>query len=145
MPRSWMYFFALVFPILFRVLLLNLSLHEWFWYNDYKTVYQLLARLSVSELFLNLVAGWGYPVFVITIMSYWLMGAEDETVSQQFLLLPLAYVPFAMVADILINMEVNVKIFYTYPFVIIPFGYIYVFFWIVVIWLLGKIRIVNSH
>lgn len=145
MPKAWLYVFALVLPVILRVLLVELGMHEWFWYNGYENAYNVLARLRVSPLFLALIGGWALPVYVITVISYWVMDYDDETIGMQFALLPLGYVPFAIAADILKHMAFNPAVLITYPFVIIPFGYLYIAMWFVLIWILAKLRIVAEH
>lgn len=145
MPRAWLYVFALVLPVILRLLLVELGMHEWFWYNGYPETYNVLARLRVNELFMTLVGGWPLPVFVVTAITYWVIDYDDETIGMQFALLPLGYVPFAIAADILKNMAFNASVLITYPLVIVPIGYIYIFIWFVLIWILEKLRIVSSH
>ena len=143
MPKTWVYIFALILPIILRVLLVNTSLDTWFWYHGYPNVYKFLAALAVNQIFLTYIGGWALPIFVVTMIGYWMIESEDEVVSSQFLLVPIAYVPFSLVVTMVATMNVDIRLFYIQPLTIIPLGYVYVFMWIIILWVLEKIGIVR--
>jgi purine-cytosine permease-like protein len=142
MPKSWIYIFALVLPLLFRVLLMYTPMVEWFWYNGYPNLYNALALLKANQTFLTFLGGWAFPIFVVTMIGYWLMENDDETITSQFLLTPIAYVPFSIAVTMIGNMRVDFPLFYIHPLVIIPVGYVYVMLWMFIIWILEKAKLV---
>ena len=142
MPKTWIYIFALVLPLIFRVLLLNSPMLSWLWYHGYPETYTFLNNLTINQPFLTFIGGWALPIFVVTIIGYWLIESEDEVISSQFLLVPIAYVPFSLAVTMISNMRVDFSLFYIHPLVIVPIGYVYIIFWVVLIWILEKLRIV---
>jgi hypothetical protein len=141
MPKTWLYYFALVLPLIFRVLMLNTDFINWVWYGGYQQTYNFLAALKVQPQFLTFIGGWPLPVFILTVICWWQMD-DDDGIPAQFLLLPLAYVPFTIVGDILLTAHFDETNLYIHPLVIIPIGYVYVFAWTIFIWLLEKLRLV---
>jgi hypothetical protein len=131
MPRNWIYFIALVFPLVLRVLLLNTPFLVWLWDQGYSQLYALLAALSVNPNFLEFVAGWPLPVFVITVFMYWISDEDGDDLTGQFLVLPIVYVAFAVVGHILLTAQFDVAMLYSYPLIIIACGYLYLLPWVV--------------
>ena len=143
MPKTWMYMFALVLPLIFRVLLLHTPMLNWLWYQGYPETYKMLSPLTINAPFLMYIGGWAYPIFVATMFGYWLIEHDDDAVASQFLLLPIAYVPFSIAVTMISRLQADFTLFYVQPLVIIPIGYIYVIFWVVLLWILEKIKLVN--
>ena len=145
MPRSWLYYTALVLLVVFPVLLLDTSVSDWLWYQHDERLYYALAEIKVQPQFVQFMGGWKLPLFVVTVIGWWQIEETDESIPAQFLMLPLAYVPFAIVGDILAQGLAAPTLFstlYMYPLVIVPCGYVYVIAWAIFIWLLGKLGLV---
>lgn len=142
MPRTWIYYIALALPLVFRVLILNTGFVEWLWYHDHQDAYYALSNLSVNETFLEFIGGWALPVFIITVYSYWTIDQDVDAISSQFLMLPIVYVPFTIVANILTHWTFDGSLFYIHPLIVIPAGYVYVFPWVAFVWVFSKLRLV---
>lgn len=140
MPKTWFYFIALFAPIIVRVLLLNTTFVEWLWYEGYHDAYYLLAKFRINPQFQQYIAGWPLPVFTITVCAYWMMN-DDQGIPDQFLMLPLAYVPFSIIGTVLVRGDFPSDLIMQ-PLVIVPFGYIYVIIWVVFLWVMEKCRLV---
>jgi hypothetical protein len=141
MPKTWLYYIALVFPFVLRLLVLNTNFVDWLWYHQDMDAYNFFNALRVSPPFLDLIGGWALPVYIGTICCYWQMDGETE-LSTLFLLLPLGYVPFAIIAGILVNGSFDASTLYSYPLLIIPLGYLYILPWLLFIWTFDKLRLV---
>jgi len=141
MPKVWLYYIALVLPLVVRVLTLTFFT-DWLWYHHYEKAFYFLSSLSVQPQFVQFIGGWAYPVFVGTVICRWVMDEDGESLPLQFLMLPLVYAPFAIVGEVLTHAEFHASMLYTFPLVIIPFGYIYVFAWVIFIWVVEKLRLV---
>jgi hypothetical protein len=142
MPRNWLYFFALVLPLIARVLVLNTEIPEWFWYHEHPDAYYFLAALRVHPQFLQFIGGWPLPVFVVSVIAWWTMDDRDEDIPSQFLLLPMVYAVFAIIGDVLVTAEFKPTNLYTFPLIIIPIGYMYIIPWAILIRVLEKVRLV---
>lgn len=141
MPKTWLYFIAILVPLLFRLLMFQ-SVIEWFWYHHYEDFYYFLSGLSVQPQFMQLVGGWPFPIFIATVLVYWTLDEDDKDLGHQFLLLPLAYVPFAIIFTALFSRSFDISTLYSDPLVIIPFGYLYLLPWVICIWVFDKLRLV---
>jgi hypothetical protein len=142
MPKSWLYFLALASPLIFRVVVLNTGFVDWLWYQQDYAMYEMFNNLRFQPQFLQFVGGWSLPLFIITIFSYWLAEHDEEGISDQFLMLPIAFVPFTIIGDILLTQQFNASNLYVHPLIVIPAGYIYVFAWVILIRVLDKMRLV---
>lgn len=142
MPKTWVYIFSLLLPVIFSLLVVRTPFVDWLWYNGYPELYNTLALLKINAVFLTYMGSWALPIFVATAIGYWMMETEDEIISSQYLLVPIAYVPFSLVVTMVANMQVDFTWFYIQPLVIIPAGYVYIFMWIIIIWVLEKIKLV---
>ncbi len=145
MPRSWIYFTALFLLLFVRVLLLDMNfVSDWLWYNGYEAEYYLLANLRQEPQLARFFGGWALPLFVIAVITYWLAAREqdDDNLPAQFALLPIAYVPFCMVGEMLRTLSFDVSMLYIYPLVLIPAGYLYLFPWLVFVWVFSKLRLI---
>lgn len=141
MPKNWLYFIALVLPLAFSAILLYTPFLEWLWYQGHEDSYRMFSALSVQPRFLELMGGWPLPVFVITIFSYWL-SEDSDAIPDQFLMLPVIYVPFTVVGDALVTREIHMQNLYVHPLLIIPAAYFYVFTWVIFIKVMAKLRLV---
>jgi len=142
MPKTWLYFIALILPLVVRVLILNTGFVDWLWYQHHEGAYRLLSELKTQPQFLAFIGGWPLPVFIVTIICWWNIEEGDDAIPAQFLLLPLAYVPFTIIGDALVTGTFEESNLYIHPLVILPIGYIYVFTWTIFIWVLDKLRLV---
>ena len=141
MPRSWCYYIALVLPMFFRILVLNTPFVDELWYHEYFTLYDLFNHLRVQPQFLEFIGGWQLFLFISVMFMRWTLEDED-IICKQFLLLPIVYLPFTLVANMARNFDVNPTILYAHPLIILPFGYIYIGIWVMFTWLLTKLRLV---
>jgi hypothetical protein len=142
MPKEWLYFLALGLPLVLRFLMFDTGFVEWLWYQHHEQAYYTLSELRVQPSFASFIGGWGLPLFVFTVGCYWQMDDNFDSVPQQFLLLPLAYIPFVIAADYLFKGELYASSLISYPLLILPFGYLYIFIWVIFIWMLEKVRLV---
>jgi hypothetical protein len=145
MPKIWLYFIALCFPLFVRVLVLDTSFTSWLWYHGYKDSYFFFSTLSINPMFLKFIGGWALPAFVVTVMSFWLMESfqeDDEIIAYQFLLAPLMYVPFTIICEFISTLAFTPMMLFSHPVVIIPFGYIYVAVWLVFIGVMERCHLV---
>jgi hypothetical protein len=143
MPKTWLYFIALVLPLLVRILILNTDFVDNLWYNHHVDAYNLFNVLRTSPLFLELIGGWIFPFFVATSWGYWYLDdTEGKEPGGMFVLLPLIYVPFAIIGSVLVSGHFDVMTLFSYPVVILIFGYLYVFPWMFCIWVFSKTGVV---
>lgn len=146
MPKAWLYMFALALPFIFRVLLVDLSAHNFLWYQGYEHAYDIFSRLSVNQVFLDIIGNWGLPAFLVVVISYWMIDYDEDAINAQFLITPLGYTVFALIGTAVKDMGINDwHIFINYPLIIIPLGYMYIFLWVILAWILEKIGLVASH
>jgi hypothetical protein len=142
MPRTWIYYLALILPLVAHLFVMDTRFFlEWLWYNGYADYYDVLNVLSVNPQMVDLFGGWPLPVFVGTVLCYWI-GAEEENIDGQFLLLPLAYLPFLIIGKALVSFSFDSAMLYMYPLVIIPIGYLYIFPWVLFVRVFDKLRLV---
>lgn len=142
MPKTWLYYIAVCFPLILGIAVCYTGFVDWLWYQRYENTYYLLSALRENLTFRELVAGWALPVFVITVFSHWATNEDEEAIAQQFLLLPLVYVVFAVLGNFLLNRAFDPMVLYTYPLIVIPIGYLYIFPWVVFIWVFSKLKLV---
>lgn len=142
MPKVWLYFIALIVPLVLRVLILNTGFVEWLWYQGHVESYNWLSVLRVQPQFIEFIGGWALPVFVITVFSYWTIEGNEEGIQDQFLLLPIAYIPFTLIGEVLLTGEFHVASLYVHPLVVIPIGYLYIMIWALFIRVLDKLQLV---
>jgi hypothetical protein len=115
---------------------------EWLWYQHHEQAYYTLSELRVQPSVARFVGGWGLPLFVFTVGCYWQMEEDPDSIPHQFLLLPFVYVPFVIAADYLFKHEFYASSLFSYPLLILTFGYLYIFAWAIFIWVLEKLRLV---
>lgn len=142
MPRTWIYFIALVLPLAFSLVVLYSGLAEWLWYRGDAERYYLLAGLRENDFFREFLGGWALPVFTGSVFAFWLIDYDDEAIAAQFLLLPLVYAPFSIIGAWLANWHFDVTLLFIHPLVVIPVGYLYVFPWVLFVAVFARLRLV---
>ena len=141
MPKVWFYFFALFLPLVLRALLLNIGFVEWLWYHDYQQAYYVMSQLRINPQFMEFLGGWALPFFTGTVCCYWMMHG-GEGIPEQFLMLPIFYIPFTVLGDILMSWHFDASNLVTHPLTILPIGYAYVLSWEIFIRVMDKFRLV---
>ena len=91
---------------------------------------------------LEFVGGWPLPVFVISAFIYWSNEDNEHDIGTQFLLLPLAFLPFSIIGTMLQEQAFNLSKFMIYPLIIIPAGYMYVTPWVLFVYVFTKLKLV---
>lgn len=141
MPKSWLYYLSILLPLVFALAVLDTrAVIEWLWYHEYFDAYNKLNPLSVQPQLVKFLGGWPFPVFIGTLTCYWL--ADGDAMGEQFLLLPIFYVPFSIIGEILVTREFNPSSLYINPMVIVLAGYCYVLPWAIFVRLLDRMRLV---
>lgn len=143
MDKQWGYFLAVFFLLIVRVGVLNTNYGEILGSLGYTDTSAFILLLKNSVVFNQFMGSWALPVFVVTVLAYWAFHRDEGLIPMQFLILPIAYVPFSIVGEILSTAEAHLSYIWVHPLVILPFGYFYVSFWTIFIWLLEKLRIVS--
>jgi hypothetical protein len=141
MPKAWIYYIAVLFPLVIRVLVLDIGFAEWLWYRGHEDAYYFFSNLATNPLFLDFLGGWPLPVFVATVLCYWTMDEDHEAIPTQFLLLPIVYVPFSIIGNALSKLTFDVTTLYSHPLVLIPAGYLYLVPWIMFVHVFCKLRL----
>lgn len=144
MPSNWIYYIALILLLAFVVVFCHTDYFaQWLWYNGQEAAYYKFMEMRQSANFKEFIGSWALPVYLITAYMYWLGGDEDNDIEKQFLLLPLAYIPFSILGQVLLSGgEFSVSLLWTHPLVIIPAGYLYVFPWVIFVRVFCKLRLV---
>ena len=143
MNSKWIYILAVLLLPLLRVLVIDIQIDEWLMSQHFYSVAYGIAVLRDSPAFIEYIGNWALPVFVGATFFFWVTERGDADISKHFLLLPIAYVPFNIVGTVLKTAEFHFSYLYVQPLVILTFGYIYVSLWAVLVWLLGKLHIVD--
>lgn len=143
MLRVIIYIVALLIPVAVGMTIAHTGFVDWLWYNGYEQEYYLLARLKEEESFKTFLGAWTLPVFVGVVFFYWSSTDSVDTISNQFMLLPLAYTPFSIAGTALLKFSFDPSWLYVHPLVIIPLGYLYLFPWVLLVWILKKIGLVT--
>ncbi|MFW0777152.1 MAG: hypothetical protein ACN2B6_05480 [Rickettsiales bacterium] len=141
MPRAWIYYIAVVLPLVFYVMLEFMPFTDWLWYGGYEREYWFFLGLKDNDTFQEFIGGWPFWVFIFTILVYWNADQDNESVCNQFYLLPVVFVPFSIIGSALMNLEFNPATLYTHPFIIILAGYCYVLPWLMFVWVMSKLRL----
>lgn len=128
---------------LIRVLVLNLHYDDWLRSVHYDRGADFIVALRGNPQFQAFIGGWVFPAFVALMLIYWMIEEDKSRIPMQFMLMPLAYVPFSIVGFTLVNAEFQVSYLYTNPLVILTFGYLYVLFWFIAIKLFEKLKIIE--
>jgi hypothetical protein len=143
MTHKWMYILALLFLPLIRFLVLDINMDAWLLANHHDGIANVLAALRVSPPFLKFIGSWALLVFVGAVLIFWMTEQDDSSLASQFMLLPIIYIPFSIIGMTLATAEFSLSYLYVHPLIILPFGYLYVSFWLILTWLLGKAHIVH--
>lgn len=140
--NRWFYIIALLLLPCIRVLVLDLPTDQWVASMGYQQLATTLQLLKANGVFIAYMGNWALPVFVVIAMLFWLSDDSME-VPKHFLLVPIAYVPFSIVGTVLMTAEFRFDYLYVHPLVIIPVGYIYVTIWVLLAWILRKIKVLQ--
>ena len=143
MNSKFVYILAVLFLLLIRVLVLDINLDVWLYSAHFDDVARFIAALRASPPFIAYMGNWALPVFVVAVLVFWMTEQDGMDIPKQFLLLPIVYVPFSIVGATLATAEFQFSYLYVHPLIILTFGYIYVLYWVILVWLLGKLRIVQ--
>jgi hypothetical protein len=142
MPRTWIYFTALILPLVAHLIVLDTRfVLERLWYAGYTDYYNMLNELSVHPTIVEFFGGWPLPVFIGAVLCYWI-GADEENIDAQFMLLPLVYAPFLVIGTALVNQSFDLSTLYSYPVAAILIGYLYIFPWVVFVRVFDKLHLV---
>jgi hypothetical protein len=141
MPKHWLYHIALFIPMISGILVYHTGFVEWLWYQGHEQGYYTLAGLRENPLFKEFMGGWALPIFIVIIGGWWHID-EHADHGDQFLLLPLLFVPVAIIVHCVSTMTFQPSVLYYYPLLIIPFGYLYILCWVVCVWVFEKLHIV---
>lgn len=144
MPRTWLYYIALLIPLIANLVFMHTRVAvEWLWYNGYADYYMVINALSAHPQVIEYFGGWPLPVFLVTVFIHWTNDDLDEDdIANQFLLLPLAYVPFLIIGNAAVAGSFDPLTLYRYPLVAVPAGYLYILPWAFFIWTFKKFRLV---
>jgi hypothetical protein len=122
---------------------LNTDYDLWLGAWHYEKTAQFIGMLRENPKFNEFFGNWALPFFVGLVLVYWGTNEDDTGIPLQFLTLPFAYLPFSILGAILMNAQFRPEFLWVHPLVILPFGYLYVAFWTILIWFFEKIRILN--
>lgn len=142
MSKKWAYFMAVIFLLVVRYGVLNSNYDQLLLSWGYEKTASFIAGLRGSAAFSEFMSNWGLPCFVASVLIFWCTG-DDSSIPIQFLLLPICYIPFSIIGAILMTAEFRVSYLWVHPLVILPFGYLYVSFWTILIWLFEKLRLLS--
>ena len=137
--KTYFYYFAVLGLLIGRILTLNFNFAGWLHGMGWDKPAAMVVALRDNSSFVHFIGGWALPIFVFAVLIYWLTEEHDEGIPRQFLLLPIAYIPFALIVDILTRGEFYLSMLMQHAMVILPYGYIYILTWAVCIWLREKI------
>jgi hypothetical protein len=143
MQKKWAYILGVLFLVIIRLIVLETDYDEWLFDLGYDATGNFIYNLKSSDLFNKFFGGYVIFVFVFSVIMYWGMHVDDTSIGLQFLLLPIAYVPFSIVGKVLETAQFEVRMLWIHPLIILPFGYVYVAFWKTLIWLFEKLRLVQ--
>ncbi len=143
MNKKWAYYIAVLFLLVLRFGVLNTNYDQFLsnWHYDNAAAFIQLLRNSPT--YNEFMGNWGLPFYVACVLVYWSTNEDDSGIPMQFLLLPLAYLPFSIIGTILMTAEFQPQTLWVHPLIILPFGYLYVSFWTIFIWIFQKIRLLN--
>ena len=141
MSKKWAYFLAVLFLLVIRFGVLDSNYDNWLLYWGYTNVASFILMLKQSNVFNDFMGSWALPVFVAVVIVFWAFNHDDGLIPMQFLILPIAYIPFSIIGEILSTAQFHFNYLWVHPLVILPFGYLYVSFWTIFLWFLEKIRV----
>ncbi len=144
MNKKWAYFMAVLFLLVVRFGVLDTNYDEYLASWGYPNVSGFITMLKESAVFNTFVGSWSLVVFVVVVVCYWGVTQDDGLIPMQFLILPIAYIPFSIIGEILSTAQFHFSYLWVHPLMVLPFGYLYVSFWTIFIWLLEKIRLISN-
>jgi hypothetical protein len=139
MDKKWLYIFALLLPVILRVLAIDTPLVESLMTLHYEAPARFFYALRLHPQFVLFVGGWPLPLFIACVVLYWLSANNENDMGVQFMLLPLIYAPFDITATFLYINDWTFSFVFPHILTIMAFGYPYIFAWTVLIWCLEKI------
>lgn len=143
MSKKFAYFWAVAFLLVVRFGVLNTDYDLWLLNHGFENTGMFIAAMKVSPTFNEYVGNWALVVFVCTVLAYWSAAVDDQTIPMHFLLLPIAYIPFNIVGTVLMTAQFQVSYLWVQPLVILPFGFLYVGIWKLLIWLFEKLHLIG--
>lgn len=144
--RKKQFFYLAVFTLLIiRVLVLDVNFAGWLSSIHFDSAARIVGNLKSNAHFLRVMGDWMLPVFVFTVLIYWLTEEGDARVTRQFWLLPIVYALFVVLVEILLTGAFNLDVLSSLAMVILPWGYLYVIVWVAIIWILEKIGIAKHR
>jgi hypothetical protein len=144
MRKKWAYFIAVIFLLVIRFGVLNTNYDQWLLSLNYQKTSYFVSMLRNSAAFQEFMGSWALIFYIGAVLIFWATEEDDSGIPMQFLLLPIAYVPFSIIGAILMNAEFRFNYLWIHPLIILPFGYLYVSLWTILIWLFDKLRILKS-
>ncbi len=144
MPSNWIYYIALILCLVFVVVFAHTDYFaQWLWYKGQEIAYYKFMEMRQTAEFKEFIGSLALPVFLLTAYMYWLSDDDEKDIEKQFMLLPLAYIPFSIIGQVLLSGgEFHSSMLYTHPLVIIPAGYLYIFPWLIFVRVFCKLRLV---
>ncbi|MFO0388900.1 MAG: hypothetical protein ACK502_04170 [Alphaproteobacteria bacterium] len=144
MPSNWIYFIALLLLLAFVIVFAHTDYFAlWLWSNGQEAAYYKFIEMQQSAQFKEFLGSYSLPVFLVTAFMYWLSDDDEKDIEKQFMLLPMAYIPFSLIGHVLVTGgEFNTSLLWTHPLVIIPAGYLYIFPWVIFVRVFCKLRLV---
>lgn len=144
MPRSWLYILALLLAAIAAASIFDTRVFlEWLWYNGYEDYFNILNEISVQSPWVNIFGGWPFPLFVFTVICFWIQEQTPSSITFQFLVLPIAFIPFLIVARAVGAWYIDNDTLYAYPMAIILAGYAYLLPWALLTWFLSAMGLVE--
>lgn len=137
--KVWLFYVAIILPFIAGLVIRFTGVADWTWYQGHEQLYYTLAGLRDNPLFQELLASWTPGFFILTVYVHWFTQVEHEDIGGEFVLLPLAYAPFAVIGHFLQIRGFEASALYAYPIIVIICGYLYIFPWVVFAWILGKL------
>lgn len=146
MSKRWAYILGVLFLLVIRFGVLDTNYDEWLYNIGYDGAGDFIFALKESDTFNKFFGGFVVPIFVFTVLAYWAMNVDndEEAISKQFLLLPLAFIPFSIIAKVLEHATFTPDMLFVHPLIILPFGYLYIGIWKVLIWIFVKCRLIEE-
>ncbi|MBY0406348.1 MAG: hypothetical protein K2Q01_01550 [Rickettsiales bacterium] len=143
MSKKWAYAVAVLFLLALRIGAVDTDAAQTLWTWGFEKTARVLASLRENPAFNEFAGSWAMPVFVCGVLIYWFTHEDESGIPMQFLLLPIFYIPLSILGAILVNAEFRLTYLWVHPLIILPFGYLYVSLWTILIWLLEKLRLVE--
>jgi hypothetical protein len=143
MNRNWLYLIAVMTLPMLRVLINDVHIDDWLHAKHHDVIANFVTALRDNDKFQEFIGGWVFPAFLSLFFMYWIIQEDKSRIPMQFMLMPLAYIPFSIVGFTLVHAEFQVSYLYANPLIILTFGYAYVLFWAGAIKLFEKLKLVE--